>query len=147
VFAYFWSDPNLDWGIRGGFIGDEPNMLCFSKQSSQFAEASQFSGSVIVTAPGYQLYRVYIGRKVVSGGTSVVVYLDNYDGNYTGNKPSRTTYDGIGVAPVITGVVQGDLNFDGKVDMKDFARLGQWWQMTYDIDTLADIADNWLYGT
>jgi hypothetical protein len=147
VFAYFWCDPNLDWGIRGGFIGDEPNMLCFSRQSAQFAEASQFSGSVIVTAPGYQLYRVYIGRKVVSGGTSVVVYLDNYDSTYTVHAPTRTTYDGIGVAPVITGAIPGDLNFDGKVDMKDFARLGQWWQMTYDIFTLADIANNWLYGT
>jgi hypothetical protein len=147
VFAYFWCDPNLDWGIRGGFIGDEPNMLCFSRQSAQFAEASQFSGSVIVTAPGYQLYRVYIGRKVVSGGTSVVVYLDNYDSTYTVHAPTRTTYDGIGVAPVITGAIPGDLNFDGKVDMKDFAILGQGWPMTYDIFTLADIANNWLYGT
>ena len=100
VFAYFWSDPNLDWGIRGGFASDDANMLCFSKQSSQFADASQFSGSVTVTGTGVQLYRVYIGRKEISGGGSIVVYLDNYDSTFTGNKPARTTYDGVGVASV-----------------------------------------------
>jgi hypothetical protein len=146
VFAYFWCDPDQDWGIRGAFALTDVNM-CFNKQSSQCAEALQFSGPVTVTGTGVQLYRVYIGRKVVSGGTPVVVYLDNYDSTYTGNKPTRTTYDGVGVAPVITGAIPGDLNFDGKVDFIDFARLGQGWPTTYDIFTLADIADNWLYGT
>jgi hypothetical protein len=147
VFAYFWCDPNLDWGIRGGFNpSDGNNMLCFFKQSSQFAEASQFSGPVTVTSTGVQLYRVYIGRKAVSGGTPVVVYLDNYDSTYTGNKPARTTYDGVGVASVITGI-PGDLYEDGKVDFIDFAILGQGWLTIYDMDTLADIAKNWLYGT
>jgi hypothetical protein len=99
VFAYFWSDPNADWGIRGSF---EPNdMLCFNKQSSQFADATQFSGSVTVTGPGVQLYRVYVGRKEVSGGAPIVVYLDNYDSAYSGNVPTRTTYDGVGAALVI----------------------------------------------
>jgi hypothetical protein len=144
VFAYFWSDPNQDWGIRGAFALTDVNM-CFSKQSSQFAEASQFSGSITNLGTGVQLYRVYIGRKVVSGGTPVVVYLDNYDSTYAGNKPSRTTYDGVGVALVIPK--DGDLNYDGKVDFIDFAILGQGWLTTYDMDTLADIADNWLYGT
>jgi hypothetical protein len=151
VFAYFWCDPNLDWGIRAGFDPCDANMMmCFFKQSSQHAEASQFSGSVTVTSTGvHQLYRVYIGRKVVSGGTPVVVYLDNYDSTYTGNKPSRTTYDGIGVASVITttGCTPGDLNCNGKVDFIDFAILGQGWLTTYGMDILADIADNWLYGT
>ncbi|MBN1391354.1 MAG: hypothetical protein JW947_00970, partial [Sedimentisphaerales bacterium] len=84
-----------------GFTSAVDDMLCFNKQSSQFAEASQFSGSVTVTAPGYQLYRVYIGRKEISGGGSIVVYLDNYDSSYSTNIPTRTTYDGIGVAGVI----------------------------------------------
>jgi hypothetical protein len=145
VFAYFWSDPNLDWGIRGGFTSTD--LLCFSKQSSQFAEASQFSGPITNLGTGVQLYRVYIGRQVVSGGTSVVVYLDNYDSTFSTHIPTRTTYDGIGVAPVITGAIPGDLDFDGKVDFIDFAILGQGWPTTYDIFTLADIADNWLYGT
>ncbi|MDD5063489.1 MAG: glycoside hydrolase family 88 protein [Phycisphaerae bacterium] len=100
VFAYFWCDPAQDWGIRGGFASDVDSMLCFSRQSAQFAEASQFSGSVTVTGTGVQLYRVYIGRKTVSGGTPVVVYLDNYDSVYNSNAPTRTTYDGVGVASI-----------------------------------------------
>jgi hypothetical protein len=143
VFAYFWCDPNVNWGIRGGFTSSD--LLCFNKQSSQFADASQFSGSVTVTGSGVQLYRVYIGRKVVSEGTPVVVYLDNYDSTFTGNKPSRTTYDGVGVALLIPQ--DGDLNGDGKIDFIDFAILGQGWLTTYGMNTLADIAGNWLYGT
>ncbi len=98
VFAYFWCDPNADWGIRGGF--ETSDLLCFNKQSSQFADATQFSGSVTVTGTGVQLYRVYIGRKVVSEGGSIVVYLDNYDSTFSGNVPTRTTYDGVGVASI-----------------------------------------------
>jgi hypothetical protein len=145
VFAYFWCDPNADWGIRGGF--ETSDLLCFNKQSSQFAEASQFSGSVTVLGTNIALYRVYIGRKVVSGGGSVVVYLDNYDSTYSGNVPTRTTYDGVGVARVITGAIPGDLNGNGKVDFIDFAILGQGWLTTYGMNALADIADYWLYGT
>ncbi|MBN1393176.1 MAG: hypothetical protein JW947_10290, partial [Sedimentisphaerales bacterium] len=83
-----------------GFTSAVDDMLCFNKQSSQFAEASQFSGSVTVTAPGYQLYRIYIGRTIVNGGTPITVYLDNYDSTYNSHAPTRTTYDGIGVSAV-----------------------------------------------
>ena len=106
VFAYFWCDPNADWGIRSSF--DSNDMLCFNKQSSQFADAAQFSSPVTVTGTGVQLYRIYIGRKEVSGGSSIVVYLDNYDGSFT-NGPTRTTYDGVGVASVITKAIAGGL--------------------------------------
>jgi hypothetical protein len=164
VFAYYWCIPTWDvnsnnggttapasfdandWGIRAGFDPNDANMmLCFFRQSSQFADATQFSGPITVTGTGVQLYRIYIGRKTVSGGTPVVVYLDNYDSTYTGNKPSRTTYDGVGVALVIPK--DGDLNWNGKVDFIDFAILGQGWLTIYDMDILADIADNWLFGT
>jgi hypothetical protein len=147
VFAYFWCDPNADWGIRGGFTSASSDMLCFNKQSSQHAEASQFSGFVTVLDTGVALYRVYIGRKEISGGTPIVVYLDNYDSSYSGNVPTRTTYDGVGVASVITGAIPGDLNKDGKVNLIDIAVLGQGWLTIYDMDTLADIADDWLAGT
>jgi hypothetical protein len=160
VFAYYWCVPtpdvnsnneniggfdSNDWGIRAGFDPCDANMLCFFRQSSQYADASQFSGSVTVTGTGVQLYRIYIGRKVVSGGTPIVVYLGNYGSTFTGNKPFRTTYDGVGVALVIPK--NGDLNHDGKVDLIDFAVLGQGWLTTYGMDILADIAYNWLYGT
>jgi len=109
VFAYFWSDPNADWGIRGGFEPSDPNnMLCFSKQASQHAETSQFFGSVDVLAAGVALYRVYIGRKEISGGASIDVYLDNYDSVYDINAPTRTTYDGVGVANVMTSCISDD---------------------------------------
>jgi hypothetical protein len=144
VFAFFWCDPAADWGVRGGFTSSD--LLCFNKQSSQHAEASQFSGSVEVAADAAILYRVYIGRKEVSGGVSVVVYIDDYDSSFT-NRPARTTYDGVGVARVTTGsIIAGDLNLDGKVDLMDIAVLGQGWMIIYDMDTLADIADNWLAG-
>jgi hypothetical protein len=148
VFAYFWSDPNQNWGLRGGFTSSASDLLCFSRQSSQYAEPSQFSGSIVTTSGVYQLYRVYIGRKTVTGGAAVVVYIDDYDSSFTGTKPARTTYDGIGVAQVttITSYNPGDLNHNGKVDFADFAVLGQGWLTTYDMNTLADIADNWLLG-
>jgi hypothetical protein len=143
VFAYFWSDPNADWGVRGGFTSDA-NMLNFNKQSSQHAEASQFFGTVEVVADEAILYRAYIGRKVVSGGASVDVYIDDYDSSFV-NAPTRTTYDGLGVALVMPK--NGDLNKDGKVNLLDIAVLAQRWLTFYDTDTLADIADNWLSGT
>ena len=164
VFAYYWCVPTPDvnwsnsgggfdrndWGIRAGFDPNDANMMmCFFRQSSQYADATQFSNPVTVTGTGVQLYRIYIGRKVVSGGTPVVVYVGNYGSTYTGNKPSRTTYDGIGVANVITGTGcnPGDLDCDGKVNFIDFAILGQGWLTVYGVDTLAAIANNWLWGT
>jgi hypothetical protein len=143
VFAYFWSDPEADWGIRGGFASDA-NILNFNKQSSQHTEATQFFGTVEVVADEAILYRVYIGRKEISGGASVDVYIDDYDGSFT-NRPTHTTYDGVGAALVTPK--DGDLNKDGKVNLKDFAILGQGWLTIYGMDTLADIVDNWLLGT
>ncbi len=99
VFAYFWSDPSEDWGVIGGFTPSD--MLYFSKQSSQQAEASQFNGSVNVIDIEVALYRVYIGRTQVSDGASVDVYIDDYDDSLI-NGPDLTTYDGVGVAPVIS---------------------------------------------
>ena len=41
----------------------------------------------------------------------------------------------------------GDLTFDGKVDMEDMAELGSKWQTEYNFDTLLDVANDWLLGT
>jgi hypothetical protein len=143
VFAFFWADPELNWGVRGGFSTFD--MLCFSKQSSQSVQASDFSDSVIVENGQYLLYRVYIGRREVTGGTAIDVYIDNYDGSFSGGVPTRATYDGVGVAKVIPDYA-GDLNRDGKVDLADIAILSQGWQTIYDMSTLIDIAGNWLFG-
>ncbi len=40
----------------------------------------------------------------------------------------------------------GDLTFDGKVNMKDMAELGSDWQTEYDFNTILDIANDWLSG-
>jgi hypothetical protein len=144
VFAYFWSHPAKDWGIRGGFTPS--GMLNFNKQSSQHAYASQFTGTIEVIDDEAILYRVYIGRRNISGGASIDVYIDDYDTSF-GNRPTRTTYDGIGVARVIIGTIPGDLNEDDRVDLIDIAVLGQNWQPINDIYILADIAEYWLFGT
>lgn len=142
VFAYFWCDPAQDWGVRGGFASSD--MLCFNKQSSQYAEASQFTGSVETLDDEVVLYRVYIGRKQITVGGSVTVYIDNYDSSYSGDVPTRTTYDGIGVARIVTEDHPGDIYEDGKVDLKDIAELGSDWLTIYGYDSLAEVADNWL---
>jgi hypothetical protein len=98
VFAYFWCHPTQDWGVVGGFAPSD--MLYFSKQSSQQAEASQFAGPVDVIDIETAMYRVYIGRTQVSDGASVDVYIDDYDESFV-YAPVLTTYDGVGVARVI----------------------------------------------
>lgn len=144
VFTYFWADPTQDWGIRAGF--ETSDLLCISRQSSQFAEASGFSNSVETMGNPVLLYRAYIGRKTVTAGSAIDVYLDNYDSAYNSNAPTRTTYDGIGTAKVIP-IIPGDIYRDGKVDLYDIAELGQGWLTIYNIETLSDIAENWLVGT
>ncbi len=142
VFAYFWSDPAEDWGLRGGFTPSD--MLNFNKQSSQHAKVSQFTGTVEVTSYEAILYRVYIGRRRISRGDSIDVYIDDYDYSFI-NGPTRTTYDGVGVARVIMRTIPGDLNGDRKVNLIDIAVLGQEWLTIYDIYTLADITEHWLW--
>jgi dextranase len=41
----------------------------------------------------------------------------------------------------------GDLTFDGKVTLQDVAELGSGWQADYILDTLQEVADDWLVGT
>jgi dextranase len=38
----------------------------------------------------------------------------------------------------------GDLTFDGKVNMEDIAELGSGWQAEYNMDTLRQVANDWL---
>ncbi len=142
VFAYFWCHPSRDWGVAGGFTPSD--ILYFNRQSSQHAEASEFFGSVSIIDYEALLYRVYIGRREVVGGASIDVYIDDYDSSLV-NGADRAVYDGVGVASVIPDYA-GDLYRDGKVNYMDMAELGQGWQTIYDMDTLVDIATNWLAG-
>lgn len=64
-----------------------------------------------------------------------------------GSVGSTNTLAAYSINTFVGTVLYGDLNNDGKVNFKDFAILGQGWLTVYGMDTLADIADNWLYGT
>ena len=46
-----------------------------------------------------------------------------------------------------TDYIPGDLTDNGKVNLEDIAKLGIQWQNGYDMNTLLEIANNWLYGT
>jgi hypothetical protein len=43
--------------------------------------------------------------------------------------------------------LDGDLTGDGIINMEDIAELGKLWLNPHDINTLLQIANNWLYGT
>jgi hypothetical protein len=43
--------------------------------------------------------------------------------------------------------ISGDLTGDGIINMEDIAELGRLWLNPNDINTLLQIANNWLYGT
>jgi glucuronoarabinoxylan endo-1,4-beta-xylanase len=64
-----------------------------------------------------------------------------------GSVGSTNTLAANSINTYVGTVLYGDLNNNGKVDFKDFAILGQGWPTVYGVVTLADIADNWLYGT
>lgn len=94
VFVYFLSPPVVaDWRIAAGFAADD--LLNCRRASSQQAEVSQFEGAVEVlwTENGTALYRGYVGRKTITAGDDLVVFIDD--------APSSVAYDGIGVAPVL----------------------------------------------
>ncbi|MEN8128075.1 MAG: hypothetical protein ABFR90_09765, partial [Planctomycetota bacterium] len=66
------------------------------------------------------------------------------------------TIAGIGINPdgyteawiaTLPEPILGDLTCDCKVDLEDIAKLSTQWQSGYVMDTLLDIANNWLYGT
>ena len=65
----------------------------------------------------------------------------------TGTKnPSSTGTEVIVDAFGYSQTLLGDLNLDDRVDMKDMAELGTQWQNGYDMNTLLNVANNWLYG-
>ena len=117
VFAYFLSPPTADdWRLSAGF--SPSGLLNFRRFSSQQAEAAQFAAPVETLWPsqGTALYRGYIGRKIVTAGGSVEVFIDD--------AASSVAYDGIGLAPVLpnlriaagdTSTINGDSTTYGDV--------------------------------
>ncbi|MCK4999188.1 MAG: right-handed parallel beta-helix repeat-containing protein [Anaerohalosphaera sp.] len=84
-------------------------------------------------------YRLLYGSPAINAGVSI---SDDGGQDYWSNPIS----DGLTDRGVYE-FLRGDLNLDQKVDMEDVAELGIQWQIGYDMNTLLDIANNWLYGT
>jgi hypothetical protein len=120
IFAYFWANPSQDWRVQAGF--DLNNLQLIRDNGAQQAEASQFDPldpTVDLTgASSSALYRFFVGRTDVTGGSEINVFLDDFSANTS----TRTWYDGLGYA-LVTDVIQGlagDFNGDLVVNAADY---------------------------
>jgi hypothetical protein len=120
LFAYFWSDNDEDWRLMAGL--ESNNLIDFRRFGSQHAETGQFATIETVAANNNDLllYRAYLGRTEVVGGTDVEVFIDDWQSSGVG--AIRTWYDGVGyalVSPIETRL-PGDYNDDRVVDAADY---------------------------
>jgi len=116
VFAYFWADQSNDWRIQAGLAAG--SLQLYRDNGAQQAESSQFDGSVALSGGGGFLYRAYLGRSQVSGGSTITAFIDDFATGST----TRAWYDGLGYA-LVTDVVQGlagDFNGDLVVNAADY---------------------------
>ena len=97
-YVFFWSRPGEDWRIRAGFSTAE--MLVIRRYSSQQCETNQLGTPANVLTNDVALYRAYVGRKVVTAGSALSVYVDDFDGAAVPGS-QRTAYQGLGVARVL----------------------------------------------
>ena len=101
VFVFFWSRPGEDWRLSAGISLSD--MLVFRRYASQQAETNQFTAPVNVLDQDAALYRGYLGRKIVTAGSAIEVYVDDFNGLATAGT-QRTAFDGLGVARVLNRV-------------------------------------------
>jgi hypothetical protein len=110
VFAFFWSRPGEDWRIKAGFSASD--MLVFRRHSSQQAETNAFIASVQCVVEDVALYRAYVGRMQLAAGSTITVFVDDFDGS-TSSGAQRTAYHGIGVAPVVPVDLSASIELPG----------------------------------
>ncbi|MCA9241484.1 MAG: BNR-4 repeat-containing protein, partial [Planctomycetales bacterium] len=117
VFAFFWSDNDEDWRLAAGLQAD--SLLDIRKVGAQSAEVEDFVAieAVAANAGDLQLYRVYVGRADVAGGSDIEVFIDDWASAY--NSSYRTWYDGVGYS-LVSPLLRGDYNEDGIVDAADY---------------------------
>src|SRR5262249_18597007 len=91
IFAYFWANQTNDWRIQAGFTST--SMQLYRDNGAQQAEASQFDepGMTLAGGGGF-LYRAYLGRVDVTGGSPVGVLIDEFNASAA----TRAWYDGLG---------------------------------------------------
>ena len=111
LFGFFWADTANDLRVQFGL--DTNHMQLYRRNGSQQAEAGQFDAAETLAGGGLNLYRAYLGRVTVSGGSSVSAIIDDFA---TGTA-NRAMYDGLGYALVS---LAGDYNHDGTVDAADY---------------------------
>ncbi|MBN1911231.1 MAG: BNR-4 repeat-containing protein [Pirellulales bacterium] len=126
VFAFFWTNVSEEWLIEVGFSEDA--MVLCERQGAQQALADEFDDTVL-TAEGTNraLYRAYVGRTDIAGG-SLSVFIDDLE-DATTDGHQRVWYDGLGYARVLTAG-PGDADFSGTVDAADARILAENWLST-----------------
>jgi hypothetical protein len=127
VFAYFWANPGQDWRLQAGFAANDLSL--FRDNGAQQAESLQFDPMdptvALTAASSSALYRAYVGRKEVLGGTAIEIFIDDFvtSTGFGGTAgANRTWYDGVGYA-LISDVIQGlagDFNGDFVVNAADY---------------------------
>ena len=117
VFAYFWSDNDEDWRLMAGL--EEDNLIDFRRYGSQHAASEQFDSEVTVSANNNDLllYRAYLGQVEVVDGTTIEVFVDDWQS--LAGSAIRTWYDGVGYS-LASSLLPGDYNEDGIVDLADY---------------------------
>ncbi len=130
VFTYFWANQTNDWRIQAGL--DPSAMQLYRDNGAQQAEAAQFDGPVTLTGGGGFLYRAYLGRADVEGGSSIDVFVDDF----LGSTNTRTWYDGVGYAQItpLFSPIPGDFDGNRFVDDNDLAQ----WHLDFGVDAGSD---------
>jgi len=138
VFAFFWANPAQDWRLQAGFAANDLSL--FRDNGAQQAEVVQFDSSdpevVLSGASSSALYRAYVGRREVTGGAAIDVFVDDFvtstgAGGVAG--ANRTWYDGLGYALVST-LTPGDFDGNGVVDGDDLVQ----WQGDFGVNGESD---------
>jgi hypothetical protein len=111
LFGFFWADTVNDLRVQFGL--ETNHMQLYRRNGAQQAEAGQFDAAETLVGGGLNLYRAYLGRVTVSGGSSVSAIIDDFA---TGTA-NRAMYDGLGYALVS---LTGDYDHDGTVDAADY---------------------------
>ena len=98
------------------------NLIDFRRYGSQHAEADQFASIETVSANSNDLllYRAYLGRTEVVGGTDIDVFIDDWQ-SFVGTARSArgTTASAMRWSRSLAHFV-GDYNEDGVVDAADY---------------------------
>lgn len=118
VFAYFWAQTTGDWYLTAGFEPADNLVFRFNRSTLgllasttadnvQQAEREHFDADVTLESGGAFLYRAYVGRRQVSGGAAIDVFIDDFNNpsfvDESGARLGQTWYDGLGYAPVLEG--------------------------------------------